>query len=258
MRKIKIVLGLVVILMFSFFIACSSGGDSYSDESAVSGNDVVIDTTRKIYYTVDIVYNTTDINTISTLIRDKATQFGGYIATSNISINEDPEYSRGTVVYKVPTDKLNSFLDFIDGEGGVVEKNVKATDITSKYDQVAARLETLRASKAAYLKILENTTNVNEIINLKSRIEDIDTEILSLEKQKDSYDNLLDFSTVTIKFNGEKEEKLLDGYGQYLLGFLKVVFYIIMYTLPFGFVAFLIVILIKGIIYLKRKKQLKK
>jgi hypothetical protein len=121
---------------------------------------------------------------------------------------------------------------------GVVDKEISSTDLTTEYNTVEARLETLNASKNAYLAILDTgTLSWNEIILLNSQIEDLDTEIGTLERQMSSYEGLLTFSTVTIVFNyktaGIQTWTLYSDYPGYLLGFVKVILSILMTALPF-------------------------
>jgi len=240
MNKVKLLFVMITLIFALLFVGCSAQ-ESNNDEGLATGdgggNDVVVETSRKIKYTVNIVLRSTDINKDSNKIRNKAIEFGGHIEDSAINTEEESENSTGYVIYKIPTENLNSFLDFIDGEGGVKSKNIKATDITSQYNKVEARLEILESSKNAYFNLLEKATSTYELIEIKTRIEEIETEIERLKLEKSSYDDLLEYSTVTIRFNGEEDEKYLSGYWNYFIGFFKILFKIIMYVLPFALVA---------------------
>mgnify|MGYP003303603046 CR=1 FL=1 len=76
-----------------------------------------------------------------------------------------------------------------------------------------------------------------------------------LNNQISQYDNLIDYSTVTITYNQtEVEEGFFAGYGEYLVGLIKLVFYLFMYTLPFTLLAGAIILTI----FLIKKRKTRK
>lgn len=231
MRKIKKILYIFIILLVTILItSCDSNAASDTPGFSDEANNVVIDTTRKMYYTVDYEIEAENIEDIKAEINDKLLEFDGYIQNSS-----DSEAS-AKYVYKVPTSNLNSFLDFIDSYGeSVNNKNVTATDITSSYSQVEARKEVLLASRAAYLKLLEgDDLNLSDIISVQNKIADIDSELLKIEKDLASYDSLINYSTITIKFYLiEKEAGFFEDYGIYLGELFVFGGKAFMYLLPF-------------------------
>lgn len=253
MKKYCKFLLLILCFLFSFVLtSCSENesNDSYGiDENT---NNVVIDTTRKMYYTVEYYIEAEDITNIKKEINSKVDELNGYIQTSSNS-NNNAKY-----VYRIPTDSLNLFLDFIDAYGeSINEKKVKATDITSSYSQVEARKEVLAASRAAYLKILEsNELTVSEIISIQDKLSDIDTEMLKIEKELSSYINLIDYSTITIEYEyDEPEPGFFKDYFEYLGELFVFGGKAFMYLLPFICVGGIIIAVIVISSKVRKKKN---
>lgn len=234
-----------VIFVLSFMGLFASCGSSYNGDNAALGgstekgdvvveNNVVIETERKMVYTVNYSITNDDMVNIKNSITNKVNEIKGYIQTSN-------EYTTNArIVYKVPTEKLDLFLDYVDSFDGVGSKSVSSEDITTAYSYVQARLEVLTATRASYVKLLEGATTQNNILQYQKMIDDIDVELLRINNEKKLYDNKLDYSQVTIQFYSnpkvEKDNKFFENYGKFLLGFIEGFGGFVLYSLPFAVV----------------------
>lgn len=249
--KKKLWLSLIVLLVLFFTACANSPNGGYYEDSNSGNNGIVVETSRKVYYTVNIDLECKDISESIEQLNSKTAEYNGYIYNSYI--NE----RFAIVTYRIPAEKLEQFLDVIGSNENseMVEKNIRATDVTSTYNQVEARLEVLKASRQAYLNLLEQTSNMSDIITINTRIEEIDSEILRLENEKSTYDNLVEYSTVTIEFNSKEGNHFFSDYGDYLVGLFKVIGIIILYLLPFAIMGGALIIVIVFISKKKLKKQ---
>jgi len=234
---------LVALLLFAILLLALTGCSSKSAETLDYGNaetdsNVVVETTRKLTYSVDITIQSTRAADDIREIGAKVTEVGGYAGNSSVDYSKDSV--NGYIYYRVPTDKLDEFLDFINNNEGLIQKSVVVNDITTQYNEIDARLETLTASKAAYEDTLDKGGNsYSEKIIIITKIEEIDTEIAQLNKEKASYDNLLDYSNIKITFNGSSNSNsFFEDYGDYLKILFAGVFTAIMYLLPVALVVF--------------------
>ena len=249
----KKIIAVILLCLFFTFVGCASqenAGDGYAEGNESSS--VVVETNRKIYYTVNLSVETDDLTETANKYSSLVTKLGGYMSSSEI---RNDQY--GTIIYKVPTEKLNEFLDFLQTKdaANVIEKNIKSTDITTSYNKVASRLEVLTASREAYVNALKNAQSTSEIISINSRIEEIDSEILNLEYEKSSYDSLLEYSTITVNFNSVEKESFFKDYFEYLGNFFVGLGKMVLYLLPIGFVGFGVVYCIIIIDKMKKKKK---
>ena len=135
-RKVfKLLLVLIVSIML---IGCGAGEPSVApdiNDNIGSNEQIVIETTRKIYYTVDINIDTDDVNKSIDYFTQEAVKLNGYISNSNI-VSVGSSY----VTYKVPTNSLTQFLNYIDSDSNsnVTRKSISTNDITTKYNRVEA------------------------------------------------------------------------------------------------------------------------
>lgn len=247
MKKRLFILLFVLLGLFPLLFSCSDG----SDISSESTNNVETDSNRKICYNVNYVIEKEDVHYIEDSISKKVKEYGGYIANSV----DNKDLSR--YVYRVPTNKLNEFLDYVDSYGSIVkDKTIESTDITTQYSQTKSRIAILEASKEAYLNVLKNDNlSISEIITIKEKIEDIDSELLSIYNKLSAMDGQIDYSTITIKY--EDDPKFFKTYGPYLLSVWEFIYMAFFYCLPYGLVVALIIFLVNLPSYIKRKKAKK-
>ena len=252
-RIFKFVFLLLLAFLSIIAVGCgnkSNGGDYPNDDENGEINE---ETNRKIYYNVNYTIKNRHIDKTIATIGQKVKEYNGYIDNSY----EKDNYAN--YVYRIPSDKLNDFMNYMSTIGSVIDKSFSSNDITIKYSYTTERLNTLYASKEAYLVLLTREgLTMDEIISIKSKIEEIDTEIRTLERTKADYDNLLDYSTVTIVYRTSNKIKasFLKDYVQYLRDFVVGLFKFIMYALPFGIVGGGVAILIYFLQEKSRKKRI--
>lgn len=242
----------LLVLPLLFLASCGEGGYDYAAEPSASdsigayedaedvksddGSQIVVDTTAKIIYTVSYTVVSENIFTVSSDIKNKTYDLGGYVEASN----ESDDYAR--VVYRLPTDKLDTFVDYVDSKEGVNNKEITTTDVSSTYSQIEAKLQVLNERKAYYNQYLqdnEDTLSLSEKMSILDKISSLDSEIYTYTYQKQKMDGKLNYSTVTITYRKQstyKEPTWFDDYAYYLAKFGEGLFNFVMYTLPFAIV----------------------
>lgn len=208
----KILIGFLSLLALSSCGADNSGVESLPGVDSSLDNGVVIETTRKVYYVVDYSINSKDYSEIKQNIGKEVTTLGGYIE----KCKDDDNSSYYT--YRVPTTKLDTLLAYIDTNGKEISyKNVSSYDITSSYSDVEARIEVLEATKDSYLTLLADPSiTTSDIIMIRRELDDINSELLSLNKQQAYYDNLLDYSVINVSYYKEATSTFGSRYWKYV------------------------------------------
>ena len=249
MKKRLVLLLFILFGLIPLFTSCSD-----SSVPSTSDNNVDTESDRKVVYDIYYEIESRDVNNIEYSINLKVREFGGYIANS-VDNKKESRYT-----YKVPTSKLNEFLDYVDHtfDEKVTDKTIKSTDITTKYSKVLARIEVLEASKLAYLNMLKNDNlSMSQIFDINNEIENIDTELVSLYNTLASYDSVIDYTQITIEY--VDDPRFFASYGDYLADSFKVIYKIFFYALPYGLAVGLVVFLanLPGILR-KRKREKEK
>jgi len=245
----KTIFLIILVLFFSIFIIGCAANDGVGNLITDGGeNGILTETTRKIYYIVNIDVESTDVSETIELFTEGATRLNGYVSSSSITENQS-----GSITFRVPTEKLNEFLNYVNNDinSNVSNKVINSTDVTTSYNEIDARLEILYTSRTSYLNLLEKATTLSDIIMIQTRIEEIDTEILRLEKEKGSYDNLIEYSTINMNIN-DSGEGFFSNYLSYLLGFITVIGVVLLYLLPVAIITVLVVIIVKKV---KKNKE---
>jgi len=257
---LKIFILLTILAIIVFIGGCGSESDSINYEAGGSQGDSVVASlsdNRKVYFTVYYSVNTKDLDkdllSLSTIMK----KYGGYAESTDIDKSDD----RGSATYqiKIPTEKLDEFMKEFENGSSYKSKRINSTDITTSYVTTQSRIEALEASKAQYLDMLKNSNlTISEITTINDKIDDINTELNALNRQMTQYNNLIEYSTITIYFNQNVNVdgigSVFDGYGAYLVGFLKVLLAIFLYTLPVAVIAGIILASILLPRYFKKKK----
>ncbi len=204
MKKINlIVLVVLAVLCCSFvLVGCSSKGDFGGDSGGGESGDIVADgVNRKLVYNVNVTIKTSDPDATMKTIVDKVNALGGFLQNQEQSGNgSEIDYAYLTV--RVPTEKLNEFVNTLGDNGKIVSKRVDMKDITTQYVDASAQKASLQNRK----QLLENmlTTDgltASDQISIITEISAVDTQLQALELQLNSYDSMVNFSTVNIYLN---------------------------------------------------------
>jgi hypothetical protein len=118
-------------------------------------------------------------------VRQKADQVldyvqgkGGYMVSSSIRRPEEVPF--GTIVVRVPSQELRPTLDHLRGLAvKVTSEYLSGRDVTDQYIDLEERLETLNKTKTKFEGILDQATEVEDILNVQR-------ELINLQKQIDN------------------------------------------------------------------------
>lgn len=192
------------------------GGNTLDMPLRVSGDSQVSpadgaaepEVSRKLIKNVSMNVETTEFDSLVSAIETEAEESGGYLEASEISGgNSSYAGSSGRHAYmtaRIPSDRLNSFLDQVDQSGNVTSRSMTTTDVTLQYADTESRKKTLKAEQEKLWQLLEKADSLDAVIALESRLSEISYELESYESQLRLYDNQVDYSTVTLSIDEVK------------------------------------------------------
>lgn len=167
--------------------APSSKPESKSSESEV------VTTTKKIIQTGEIrIVVEEDLKKVSNDIKGKLDGIGGYIESESLN-----EYN-STARLRIPSQKLDDFVGYLEQAFQVQSKNTNAQDITSAYVDNEARLNNFKVQEVQTQEIMKKASTVEEILKVQSELFKVRAEIEALEARKKAWDRDVDFSTITL------------------------------------------------------------
>jgi len=165
-----------------------------------SGEKKAQDTGRKLIKTVDMNVETRDFEGLLPLIEQKVAELGGYIENSEVyngsTYHSYKDLRWASLTIRVPQEKLDGFIQDMEGVSNVTNCSQNVTDVTLTYVDLESHKKALKVEQDRLLELLEIAETVEDIITIESRLSEVRYEIESMEAQLRSYDNKVNYSTV--------------------------------------------------------------
>jgi hypothetical protein len=155
----------------------------------------------KIIRTFFMTVETQEFDTLISKLDQEINRLGGYVENSQISGKRYyymNEARYGKIVARIPKDQVNEFVNVVDDNSNVVNKQESSENVTLKYVDMESRKKSLEIEQERLFALLEKTDTLESIIALESRLSDIRYELQNYESQLRTYDNQVDYSTVTL------------------------------------------------------------
>lgn len=171
---------------------------SSSDEGGNGKSNSNVETNRKIIRNVSLGLETQDFEKVVDSIEAEITTLGGYAENISMSdlLSSSDRYCN--IIARIPAAKLDSFVNKVSETGNVVSKNISAEDVTVNYVDMQSHVKVLRVEQERLIELIGKAVDLESIILLENRLTEIRYELESYESQLRMYDNLIEYSTVTI------------------------------------------------------------
>lgn len=165
--------------------------------------------TRKLIRTVDLQVETKTFNDVVNSVNTKVNELGGYVESMNTYNGSSYSNYRQTrtsdMVLRIPKDKADEFLDMVSGASNVVSRSENMKDVTLSYVDMKSHKEALQTEYDRLLVLLENAEILEDIITLENRLSDVRYQIESMESQLRSYDDKVDYTTISLTIKEVEE-----------------------------------------------------
>lgn len=125
-----------------------------------------------------------------------AGRFGGYVERSAAD-TDGSRLSRGTLTMRVPAASVDEVLAALRGLGTVTRQSSSATDVGAQMVDFDARLRAARTQEAQFLDLLGRARAVNDILEVRTRVDQVRREIESLQAQRDHLQSQVDLASIT-------------------------------------------------------------
>lgn len=182
-----------------------------SEEAEVVANETKItantQTNRKLIKRVEMTIETKDFEGLLESISSRVDSLKGYVESSEVSgnsysVENDSRYA--SIVIRIPSTELDSFVTSVKEMGNVVNSTESAEDITLQYVDVKSHKNALEVEQERLIAILKDAKKLEDIIKIEERLSDIRYEIESYESKLRTFDNLVDYSIITLNIDEVK------------------------------------------------------
>ena len=197
-------------------IAMHPGPEPLPPDEGIAGPEVetVLDA-RKIIKNARLTIQTVSFDSGIEYISGAVGRFGGFIERSSVS-GRDMYSERGmrtaSFTIRVPAENLDAFVGSLGGNDfNIISNEQYVDDITERYYDSQARLNSLRIQEERLLSMLEGATDLETLLLVEKELMNVRYEIESLTSALRRMDNSVRLSTVDISlFEVVKYEPVRD------------------------------------------------
>ncbi|MDO5448121.1 MAG: DUF4349 domain-containing protein [Clostridia bacterium] len=249
--------------------AYTGDNDGMPEEMALdqsTNSKVKLTADRKLVKNANLYLETEKYQATLKALNESVVSYGGYVESSNESKYGD--YAFTSLCLRIPSDKLDKFLNETSEIATVTSKSVSMSDITDSYVDTESHLKSLRIEQETLMGLLEKAESLSDTITIQDRLTEVRSQIEYYQSMMNRYDNQVDYSTVEINVSEVgKESPTGEGYFAKIWlglkesfynigeGFKSIVMFIIVnipYLLILGLVAVVVCVIIKKV---KSKKK---
>ena len=142
-------------------------------------------------------------------LKDKVKAQGGYIESEDYSaISQWNDTKRMNFTIRLPKGNVDSFLDFLNGEGRILSKSENLQDVRLQYRDAKNHIKALETEQERILALMERAETVDQLIALENRLTEIRYQLDSYNSEILDYDNKVDFSTIYLELQESIDGKI--------------------------------------------------
>ena len=169
----------------------------------------------------------------------------GYIESEDFQDNDSySDFSRMYFTIRIPKDKMDEFLTFVEGEGQIKSRNESLEDVRLQYHDAQAHKNSLEKEQERVLALMDKAENLDQLLILENRLTEIRYQLENYGSQILEYDNRINFATLNLtlteKSKPEAREQKEEGFKDRL----KTGFKENLYGIKWFFEALLFLILV--------------
>jgi len=154
---------------------------------------------QKIIRTAEVDIESSNLVGDLSKIESKVKDLGGYVARSTEDRRTEASKTAHLEV-KIPAERLDNFLDFLEKGFQVEGISTNSEDITEEYVDISARLANSKNEEKRLLDLLENRTGkLDDVLMVERELARVRENVEVLEGRLRYYDNRVGLSTVTIE-----------------------------------------------------------
>lgn len=273
---------LAIIVLSTALVQCTSKSREQSDmgvevteEMAPENSEDVANKSgdeSKVVTNVYMSIETLEFESSVVKLEESVKKQGGYIENSNIGYNNyigREVYKSGNFTARIPSEKEDAFKKEMAELGNKTSESTSKADITKAYSDTETKLKVLEVKEQRILAIMEQATDIEDIIKLEDSLNETIYEKEQLKSEISSMDNQVSLSTVEVSLleverysTGDTPDtgfwkKVSDAFKNsfYVFGVVleKLVIFTI-YMIPFALLGIAIYIGIRKYILKRRKK----
>lgn len=162
---------------------------------------------RQVVRDATIELRVMDLPKASDRTRRIASAHGGFVAT------EDSSAERIALTLRVANAELDTALDALAELGEVTRRTLSTRDVTEETIDLAARIDSQRASVERIQGLLDQADTVGEVVQVESELTWRQAELESLQQRADALADQVALSTVQVRLDAVEPVTVAGGFG---------------------------------------------
>ncbi len=251
----------------------AAGGDGFAEEpdtaepgGPTGGEPLAAPIEQRIIKTGEITLEVESVAEALGRVRALTAELNGYVGGSQAGTLEES----ATLTLRIPADAFDTMLARLhELDVEVIAEATREQDVTGQVVDLEARVDNLRASEASYRELVARAEQVDDILAVQSRLDQVRGEIEQLQAQLDALEGQAALSTLTITLiprdepietqaatwdpGGQLDRALasLVGIGQGL--FDGLIWFAIVWLPILGVFAVILLVLLRGVLEVRRR-----
>jgi hypothetical protein len=154
---------------------------------------------RKIVFTAHMRLEAEDVAAAFDAAARVATRSGGFVEGSSFDRGDGAEPA-AVLTLRVPADSCQAALEDLRAIAGasVLEESAESTEVTEEYTDLASRLRNLEQTEGRYLELMARASNVDDILTLSDRLDQVRGEIERVQGRINLLDELTGMATIEV------------------------------------------------------------
>ena len=154
---------------------------------------------RQLIQTASIALRVDDVAETATAITSYVNGIQGRIDSKNEYRNPDSSaITSADFMIKVPSDKLDEALDRLKTFGDLEGFSTSATDVTLQVVDLDARIAALQNSISSLKKLLEDASNVSDLLAAEAALTQLQSELDGLTSQRNYLADQIDLAAIWV------------------------------------------------------------
>ena len=190
-------------------------------------------------------------------VTSKINDLNGYVTYVYNYANE--QYCRYDMTVKIPQDKYDEFLAYINGLGDVTNFSENQMDMTKEYKDVEKRIQLYETKLTKLYELEEKCDDIGNLLTITNEIENTIYQLEQLHKNEDNLLEQSDYCSISLLINEEKDEQIIkydylaiikDSIVDSINAFVTTVIYgvrIVILVAPFALAGFAVYLVVKKI-----------
>ncbi len=126
-------------------------------------------------------------------------KLGGYVSGSNsYYYGENQDLLAGNINIRIPEDKFDQMLTFLESKGKTVSENMVSSDVTEEFFDISTRIKNLKIKEDRLLAILSKQGDLKDLLAVENEIAQTRSEIENLEGRLNLLNSQIAFSEIEV------------------------------------------------------------